>query len=141
MLDLGLPTERPVTADINCNLGGNGYPVRVGFATNETTTRAQSGASYWGITELSGNVVETCVTVNTYGRDFTGLNGDGKLLDTGYHDVTNWPATNGYGAAWRGATPDNTAWYSAISNRTWAYRTSDDITTWYCGGRGVRTAP
>ncbi|HLP05421.1 MAG TPA: SUMF1/EgtB/PvdO family nonheme iron enzyme [Paludibacter sp.] len=144
LLDLGKATERPATAGVNCNLGGNTYLTRVGFATNDTTTRAQSGASYWGITELSGNAVETCVTVYNqggYGYTYTGLNGDGALDGNGYHNAANWPATNGYGASWRGATPDNAYWYSAISNRSWANRASDDITTWYCGGRGVRTAP
>jgi len=141
LLDLGLPNERPAVAGVNCNLGGNSYPVRVGFATNDTTTRAQSGAGYWGITELSGNVFETCVSTYAEGRNFTGLNGDGSLTASGYHDVANWPATNGYGSAWRGGDAANGYAYATISNRNWGYRSDDPITSWNVGGRGVRTAP
>jgi formylglycine-generating enzyme required for sulfatase activity len=61
-------------------VGSIGGPVRVGIFGTTASTRVQSGASLWGIMELSGNLWERSVTVgNPQGRAFTGLHGDGTL--------------------------------------------------------------
>jgi len=66
---------------------GSGYavsdisrPLRVGIFLTPDSGRVAAGASYWGITELSGNLCEYAVTVgNTMGRRFAGVHGDGSL--------------------------------------------------------------
>lgn len=61
-------------------------PIRVGsFAANGANTgRITSGSSYWGIMELSGNVIEQCIAVDDpLGRQFIGNCGDGMLDSSG----------------------------------------------------------
>jgi len=67
---------------------------RVGiFAANPANTgRVSSGASVWGIMELSGNAWERVVSVgHTMGRQYTGEHGDGVLEADGYANTPNWP--------------------------------------------------
>jgi formylglycine-generating enzyme required for sulfatase activity len=76
--------------------GPTGGPLRVGVFAKSNTTRAQSGASYWGIMELSGNLFERCVTIgNVAGRSFMGVTGNGMLTAAGDADVDYWPGING----------------------------------------------
>jgi formylglycine-generating enzyme required for sulfatase activity len=66
-------------------------PVRVGIFEGKPT-RELSGASYYGVMDLSGNVVEMAVTIgNAAGRRFTGLHGDGELSEQGFANVPLWP--------------------------------------------------
>jgi formylglycine-generating enzyme required for sulfatase activity len=66
-------------------------PVRIGIFEGKPT-RESSGASYYGIMDLSGNVVEMAVTIgNNAGRSFTGNHGDGELTEQGSADVPSWP--------------------------------------------------
>ncbi|MBK6364893.1 MAG: hypothetical protein IPF52_15970 [Saprospiraceae bacterium] len=66
------------------------------------TTRVQSGASYYGIMELSGNLWERPVTVgNPTGRDFSG-NGDGVVSNVGNANYPWWPGINAIGVGVRG---------------------------------------
>jgi formylglycine-generating enzyme required for sulfatase activity len=61
-------------------------PIRVGaFSANGLNTgRVSSGASYWGIMELTGNLVEQCIAINdVIGRDYDGAHGDGSLDSNG----------------------------------------------------------
>lgn len=132
--------------DLNTG-GGIAGPVRVGiFAANILNTgRLSSGASFYGIMELSGNLSERAISVDSIGRTFTGRNGDG-LLDSavgayfGRHNVLFWPdpgtakGTGFRGGAWR-YTND-----IQVSDRIMAANYSN---TWGMdnGGRGVRTAP
>ena len=53
-------------------------PLRVGVFATPTSDRVSSGASYWGILDLTGNLVERAVWVgHPKGRIFTGNHGDG----------------------------------------------------------------
>ena len=119
-------------------------PVRVGiFAGNGLNTgRVTSGATYYGIMEMSGNLEERCVTVgNTTGRSFTGTNGNGLLSVGGDADVLLWPGTNAIGGGFRGGGWSNTGGaLLRVSDRSLAAFTSimRDI---HYGGRGVRSAP
>ncbi len=132
-------------------------PVRAGiFATSSTTTRATSGASYWGIMELSGNIRERAVTIgNATGRGFAGTHGDGILTTTSSYEGNasnlDWPGvdttsaargiTGAAGSGFRGAGwAQTTVGRLAISNRTDAGTTDTTRGTDY-GGRCVRTAP
>jgi formylglycine-generating enzyme required for sulfatase activity len=74
---------------------GNNGPLRVGIHATATSTRTQSGASYFGVMDLTGNVGEMYVNVqHNNGRTYRGYNdlfhGDGTLLTTGFADVANW---------------------------------------------------
>ncbi|MEI7485460.1 MAG: SUMF1/EgtB/PvdO family nonheme iron enzyme, partial [Ignavibacteriota bacterium] len=129
------------------NLGGGiAGPVRVGiFAGNPLNTgRLSSGASFYGIMELSGNLAERPVSVDSIGRKFTGLHGDGYLdslasTNIGCANVPFWPnAITGIGSGFRGG-----AWRytndTQVSDRLMA---GNGVNNWGSdnGGRGVRTA-
>jgi len=96
--------------------GGQG-PLRVGiFARPTSTSRLQTGATYWGVMEMSGNVWEMVIntlkfdganggtacagtqcTIKCDGTPYTGSNytkawGDGYInAITGMHNVGAWP--------------------------------------------------
>lgn len=118
-------------------------PVRVGiFAGNGSNTgRVTAGATYYGIMEMSGNLLEHFVTVgNPAGRAFTGMHGNGALNASGNADVTNWPGISSLGAGFRGGYWYYYAWYLRISERSGAAGT--DATRYDSdGGRGGRSAP
>lgn len=67
------------------------------FAANANNSgRITSGATYYGIMEMSGNVLERSVTLaNVAGRSYTGLHGNGSLFTDGSADVDFWPGING----------------------------------------------
>ena len=66
-------------------------PVRVGIFEGKAI-RVLSGGSYYGVLDLSGNVIEMAVTIgNPAGRQFTGNHGDGELTESGDADVSLWP--------------------------------------------------
>ncbi|MDD5108422.1 MAG: SUMF1/EgtB/PvdO family nonheme iron enzyme [Candidatus Omnitrophica bacterium] len=86
----------------NASIGGGYGTLRGGFAaTSSTTSRQSTGASYYGIMELSGNIYERVVTImdsidsGAAVSKFTGLNGDGILSASGYANVDYWPGNNG----------------------------------------------
>ena len=137
-------------------------PTRVGlYAKSTSVTRVDSGASYYGVMDLSGNVYEMVVTVGEVaGRTFAGTNGDGTLVTgsgSALYDgnaTNDWPgisttlsqgisvAAAASGAGVRGgaysialATPSELR----VSNRANAnIRPVGRMAT--RGGRGVRTA-
>lgn len=115
-------------------------PLRCGIFATSTSTRAEAGASYYGVMEMSGNLWERPVTVAKYAYngstwdatgagDFDGQHGDGSLTGTGFADVTNWPsltATSGYtalGAGFRGDSWYSDATYLHVSYRHYAAST------------------
>ena len=74
---------------------------RVGIfsANGSNTGRVTSGATVWGIMEMSGNAWERVVSVgHSEGRHFTGQHGDGNIDANGLADISSWPGTFG-GAA------------------------------------------
>jgi formylglycine-generating enzyme required for sulfatase activity len=132
-----------VTGNVDWQGGIGQGPIRVGFAASPTSSRTASGASYWGIMELSGNLWEWNYTAGQdYGRAFTGLHGDGQVSAAGLFDVTNWPGEMGIrGGAFlltggastarlRISDRNNMNWDAAWTTRSAGF-----------GGRGVRTAP
>src|SRR5690554_4199707 len=70
-------------------------PMRVGFAGKPGNNRYQSGASYYGVMDLSGNAMENAVSaVHSSGAAFIGNLGDGEITTTpspGLANVTGWP--------------------------------------------------
>jgi formylglycine-generating enzyme required for sulfatase activity len=80
--------------------GGDGSftsaPVRVGMFARANTTRAQSGLSFYGVADMTGNVCEYVVGFHQLsGRSYTGVHGNGRLISaTGDADVNFWPGIN-----------------------------------------------
>ncbi|MEY4003715.1 MAG: hypothetical protein RIT07_1757, partial [Bacteroidota bacterium] len=136
---------------------------RVGSLAKSNSSRQSSGASYWGIMELSGNVLENTVSVAT-GRSFTGTHGDGTLSSNGYANAATWPGlssgevtgTTGVMPRGGGILHDYTYIHdmmkNPISSRYWVtfswpptFTGIPSVTSnlqWVnLGNRGVRTAP
>ena len=149
---------QPFTCLGDCYTPACGGPLRAGFwATSSTTTRASSGAGYYGNMELSGNVQERTVTVgNSAGLAFSGTHGDGVLSSvTSYEgNATNidWPgidatsqdrgvtAATGIGSRGCDWNCNKVPTYTQVSNRMRAATTlSARVNT--TGGRLGRTAP
>ena len=116
-------------------------PMRVGNFAGAATNRIQSGASYYGAMELSGNIWERGVVTigNLLGRGFTGLHGNGTIGVIGVADVLNWPGADGTGSGFRGGSNANIV-EIRISDRTLALF-ADNTRYVDAGGRGVRSAP
>ena len=119
----GIATNYSITvgnAVYNGTAGTILCPVRVGIfaADGLNSGRVSSGASYWGIMELSGNLYERPVTIaNEKGRAFTGKHGDGQLTSNGDADAATWPGADAVGAGWRGGSWGNDANYMQVSDR------------------------
>ena len=134
-------------AGANCNYGngGVGGPTRAGIfaatnATRTTSSRQLSGAGYYGVMELSGNLWERLVTVGTAsGRAFRGTLGDG-VLDVNGNATGNsdWPASSGMrGGNWSWEGPVT---YARVSDRIYAiFDPGSDCH--YSLGRCVRQSP
>jgi formylglycine-generating enzyme required for sulfatase activity len=106
-------------ADANTHFSGFGNPgvgivrglVRVGIHQGKAT-RELRGESFYKVQDLSGNVVEMCITLgNANGRNYSGTNGNGELNGTGAADVVGWPLT--------------TASAAQVTNGGWGFRGGD----------------
>ncbi len=128
--------------------GGRG-PLRVGiFAKPTSSSRDSTGASYYGVMELGGNVWERVVAVHNNTTAYDGQWGDGYLDANGLANTANWflPATGNNNAASQGVGlrggGSGAGWaYLRVSNRYNAYiNAGDDPWTrgYDWGGRGVR---
>jgi formylglycine-generating enzyme required for sulfatase activity len=121
--------------------------MRCGIFATGSSSRAEAGASYYGIMELSGNLCECPVTVgNTTGRGFTGTHGDGALSTDGNATNADWPGYSGgeitgaTGAGERGGNCFEFASYARVSDRSSAGLTGTARSA-IRGFRGVRSAP
>lgn len=139
----GTGTERAQNgADILCcNDVGIQGPLRVGSFSYGVSTRAASGAGYYGAMDLSGSLWDRVVTLaNASGRSFNGSrHGDGVLDATGDANVTSWPPSNAQGAGYRGGSWYDAATSARLSDRTKGafISTTRDNTS---SGRGARAA-
>jgi formylglycine-generating enzyme required for sulfatase activity len=73
-------------------------PIRCGiFAySSPNHTRQETGSTYYGVMEMSGNVLEVAVSSGcNAGYTFTGLNGDGSLNSSGDANTDFWPGMGG----------------------------------------------
>lgn len=103
--------ETASNAGANCVYGNatNVQPLRVGAFAGAATTRTQAGATYYGIMEMSGNLMEFVVQGGKLaGNSYTGLHGDGKLLGDGTANVSFWPGINGNNSGLLSNTAFNT---------------------------------
>lgn len=141
----GLQSETYSNVGANCVYNNNPFvtgPLRTGSFATATSTREQSGASYYGVMELSGNLWERCVTVgNATGRSFTGTHGDGNLSVAGNSTNSDWPVPTGGG--FRGGNLYDQASYARVSSRYFAVAWGgfNPVRYYYFGFRAVRTAP
>jgi formylglycine-generating enzyme required for sulfatase activity len=108
----------------NINAGGAqwgllDYPVRVGIYATDTSNRTSSGATYYGILDMGGDVWERVVTVgNLKGRAFAGTHGDGKLDSLGNETGNNdWPGTDAEGSGFRGGAFNYDSDFARTSDR------------------------
>lgn len=137
----GSGAETPSPATANCCLEGAANiqgPTRAGIFATALSDRVLSGATYWGIMEMGGNLEERPVAVSTaVGRLFTGLHGDGHLGADGNANVGNWPTD---GAGMRGGDWGDSNLRTRVSDRLSAVY--DYLgRQFHVGWRGVRTAP
>ena len=111
-------------------------PVRCGIfaASAANKTRRETGATYWGIMEMSGNCYEPVISVgNSQTRDFSGDHGDGNLPSSGNASVSllsDWVFGSATGLGLRS---------SEISTRYLGNYNDPDRAKWI-EIRGVRTA-
>lgn len=136
----GSGKEVALPAGANCNYGSKmDGPVRVGIYARPGSTREASGASYWGIMELSGNMCERLMSLAT-ARNFPGNHGDGVLAVNGHGNQTSWPNGNAAGSCFRGGQYTSAVAGLYVSERSRG--SNADISRYaYWGGRGVRSAP
>ncbi len=138
------PDETVATVNNGSSFYGLGYshinsfgPSRAGIFARSTTGRASSGAAYYGVMEMAGNLSERPVTVFTAeGAAFTGNNGDGTLTNTGEANQASWPAPDtALGSGFKGGD-----WSTAATNLRTSQRsgTASVARNQTYGGRGVR---
>lgn len=151
---IGLGTEAIMSIDLTGLLGNAALgtlddavtkvagPLRCGIyaGSHALNNRLASGATYYGIMEMSGNQWEALVTVtSTDGRRFTNEHGDGTLDAAGYADTATWPATR-EGFGFRGGRIDNSVSFGAVADRTYTNLQISTVNTRYSWlqARGVR---
>jgi hypothetical protein len=131
-----------------CRYWEDNGPIRSGFAASNSSNRSQSGATYYGIMEMAGNVSEQCVGGGA-GFDysnFTTNNGNGVLTNVGLADVTGWPSDGGISSGTILKGGDFRIYGSTnllhVSDRSYHVGTTDNNASnrqRYIGGRGVRS--
>jgi formylglycine-generating enzyme required for sulfatase activity len=126
-------------------------PLRVGIFSAHALNngRTSSGASYYGIMEIAGNLREPAIYLSSpEGRSYNGTHGNGIITQDGNADALTWPPNylpqlSQYPAAgmgYRGGSFIDPLGYLRISDRATA-GTSGLERYKYNGGRGVRKAP
>ncbi|MFA9372288.1 MAG: SUMF1/EgtB/PvdO family nonheme iron enzyme, partial [Labilibaculum antarcticum] len=136
----GTVSEKPLSVSANVNAGNAVLgPMRVGAFANAGSTRLTSGASFWGIMDLSGNLHERCVAMGAY-KLFVGGHGNGIILGTPYGcDISNWYSDGKYNSM-RGGCYFSSSDLLLISDRTYTYYEYNSRGVNF-GFRAVRTAP
>ena len=119
--------KNPTVNSTNNNQG----PFRVGIfaASTSNPSKAQSGASFYGVMEMAGNLLEGAIGVGTEGgRAFTGLLGDGALASDGSANVTAWPSANKV-VVHRGGSFNDDWTYGMVDDRTGSRKSDARVIT------------
>jgi formylglycine-generating enzyme required for sulfatase activity len=112
-------------------------PVRCGSFAGTATTREQAGAGYYGVMEMSGNLLEYTYSVGIQdNREFNGNNhGDGIIMENGDGNA-NWPTSAGIkGSNWLYNTAGHHINFHQISSRN---QTSQSHTRFRYNTTGLR---
>lgn len=122
-----------------------GGPLRVGcMGQTSSSTRINSGGSYYGAMDMSGNCAEAVVSiVGTNVTTFTGVHGDGQLIEPPAgqhynHNVAGWTTLAMRGGSWLDALTSNK---HNVSDRSAVDNLDANSRLGYLGGRLVRKAP
>jgi formylglycine-generating enzyme required for sulfatase activity len=105
----GSGTPNELASNASLTVGNSAYsvtspagPNRAGIFATSTSNRTISGASFYGIMEMSGNVTEYCITIgNVAGRSCEFVpNGNGTISTAGYAQLSVggagfWPGMEG----------------------------------------------
>ncbi len=149
---IGTENEVPVNNNVNTNSGAPSFgPVRCGSFGTSNTNQEQSGGSFYGVMEMSGNLGEMYYSVtggsylntNPTSASNNEYHGDGTIATNGdFNVVTYWNRSNDATAfSVRGgsfASPDS---YLRISDRRvmMGYNNvTRDSTVTFRGGRSLR---
>jgi formylglycine-generating enzyme required for sulfatase activity len=126
-------------------------PQRVGSCAYQTTSRAQAGAGYYGVMDLTGNVEEEVVWLGDIASrtTYTGTHGNGLLDATGKVTNSDWLAITSFGLRGGSFYPADDFNPSILSHHFYVVTLSSrnfsaltaDAASFTAGGRGVRTAP
>jgi formylglycine-generating enzyme required for sulfatase activity len=126
-------------------------PTRNGIFATATSNRISSGASFYGVMELSGNLWERVITTaNTQGRGFLGNHGNGVLISLSLNGWPGFDGSFGYvnpifnatGIIYRGGGWSLGSSYLRISDRSGTLVIdANNIRANDVGARGCRTAP
>ena len=137
----GTSTETWAAGNCNFQSPTGGEKMRSGALATSTSNRVSSGASYYGIMELGGNLWEWVITgAVVEGQDFTGAHGDGNLDATGTYNTLNWPTTGGSGLGMRGgAVSVMSPGFCVTSERYYGSYIYTAKSSSNLGGRGART--
>jgi formylglycine-generating enzyme required for sulfatase activity len=106
---------------------------RAGMEATANTDRVHAGATYYGILNMTGSMIERCVGGWSYDYStFTTANGDGNLTSFGNTDMTTWNSMQYWN---RGASVQRSE-CARVSERWWG---NDDNYGNGGSGRGVRS--
>ncbi len=146
---LGTENESPVNVNTNANSGVPSFgPVRCGSFGTSSTNQEQSGGSFYGVMEMSGNLGEICYSVtggsslNTSSSKYE-YHGDGSIAANGDFNVqTYWNRSNDVNAfSIRGGSFASPNSFLRVSDRRMMMNydnTTRDSTVTFRGGRSLR---
>lgn len=121
----GISNPEQGISNVNLSLNGGSILRNGVFAASAINpSREETGATYYGVMEMTGNVGETIITTgNPEGRAYTSAIGDGVLNSEGEHNeaVNGWPDAQTFlGTGMRGGAylTDSEFYYNQrVSNR------------------------
>ena len=148
LVNAGTILEAPNQGNANISSCSPYGPYRCGCYAGLGKNRTDSGASYYGVLDLIGNLWERIVTLgNPTGRGFIGTSGDGSLASTGDAANSDWPGfvtssvSGATGSGFRGGGWGTDAILARVSVRFSAAYTYTNRINDYNGGRCARTSP
>ena len=117
--------------------------MRCGFSSTNMSTRINSGNTFYGVKEMTGNVWEQVVNLSEFGLLFKGTHGDGTIDEFGNADISDWESISGKASGVKGG-----GWNSgiqipyndcAVSDRFYIYQNQNNKRN-TVGGRGILSA-